>query len=469
MRGLTYLLGLAAVVEAIIYSDTNCVCAGAKSTTSTPLAATSIAAGCSTKTDWNGTVTDWCLTDQMNGLCGIFQTGFGYIDSCSSTNFTSLTVAPPSLIEWDQTPNQFYSGQTINISWATQNIGPDEAVRITYQGVNSRTLTSSALTGQGYFTGRLSDSTNAVTAGFVPITVGLNAWPALFIQSPDVYQFLQSKLQNVVALDGVRLLGGGQNSVCDSRNLTLTWRGLGQAQFGFATVSLNRNGGFGGSSTLGTQQTNIPVSANTTITFLCPRGSNPSTISSYSFQISVAEPGQNAYTTSSASFNVAQAATPSPTSSTTPTASRTPSVTPSITPSPTSTPTPSITPSSTPSASQTSSVTPSTSASRTPTPAPSLDIAAIAARAAAGVDTTTPVIAGVVGTAVFLIALGAAFYFYQQKQLKQARLRKQAFSSKLALENEQKYFKNTNMADPTLVVYGRMTPPTKRAFDPAHV
>ena len=442
LKSVFLLLGVLSATSTIV-TDTGCSCALTKTATTAPNAGASVTVGCSFKTDWTGQTSEWCLADQTLSSCGTFQTGFGWVDSCAIAGFPTVNVLPPPLIEWDQDNTTFYTGQILNVTWTYKNILPDEWVRVQYMGSSLQTLTTGSGTNitSGFFASRLSDNVASITSKNTPVVVNLPSTAAISQNSTELISVIQSKLLNVLALDGNRTLGGGQNAVCDDRNLTVTWRGLGEAQFGLATVSLSKASGSPG--TLGTTLTNIPVSGNMTLNIFCPRTSVPSTFNPYRFQISVQEAGGSAYTANSASFTVAAAPTPSPTSSTTPTPSKTPtpSVTPtkSPTPSPSATPTPTSSPSNTrtptPSITPSASVTPST----TETARPSIDIVAIARNAANSVDTQTPVIGAVVGTLCGVILLLGAYRYYSYIKLTEMRKKKQKMTSQRVQETRSLY------------------------------
>jgi hypothetical protein len=466
-----------ALTQSTIVSDTGCTCAITKGTLTTPNASSTIAVGCSSKTDWNGQNTEWCLTDQTNQPCGAYQPGFGYVDSCDLASFSNIQVQEPPMIEWDQTPTTFYTGQTINITWESTNILSDEWVRIQYQGQNTRTLTTGSgtnITAKQYAV-RLSDSSNALTTGPVPVNLNLPSTAAITNNSLQSITVLQSRLLNIIPLDGNRTLGSGQNTVCDNRNLTVQWKGLGEAQFGVASVTLRRQNGFFGTQTLATLS-NIPIRANNSIDLLCPRTTTPSSSNSYAFEISVQEPGGAAYTGTSPSFNVATAPTPSNTPTSSPTPSKTP--TPSLSNTPSNSPTPSVTPSSTPTPSVTPSVTASITPSQTPTISttpsayPSLDLAAIARNAASAVDTQTPAIAGALGGIGGILVLFGGFKWYQQKVMTEKRRRKLAASSRWAHDAHKAYGLSSDSdahvhsVQPNIVMYTVQNIPTKKAFTP---
>jgi len=451
------------IASGTILSDDGCGCALTKSTVITPNASASSTTGCALKTDWNGTTSRWCLTDQRSGVCGDFQPGFGFVDTCAVAAFTNANVLPPpTLLEWDQTPTVYYTGQVINITWQTVFIGNDEWVRIQYQGQNTRTLTtgSGVNVTAGWFATRLSDSSNSPTTGKVPVQLNLPSTAVITRNTDEQIQVFQSRILNVAVFDGTRQLVSGQSAPCDDRNVSVTWRGLGQAQIGSVTVVLQRASGFGGSTTVGTAISGFIASGNMTVNYILPRSFNPSGLATYQAVVTVQEPGQNAYTANSASFSLAAAAStsPSPTPSNTPT--RTPSPTPSITPSPsatssmTRTPTPSVTPT----ASITPSITPSMTPTPSTTPAP-IDLGAIGRAAAAAVDTTTPVIGAVVGTIAGVLMLLGLFKYFQSKAMTKKRMLKLKMSSRYANEVSTKYNLNTtytsadDTSQPTVVMY----------------
>lgn len=378
----------------------------------------------------------------------------------SQGTFLSFEPVPPPLIEWDQTNTTYYTGQTIQMNWTSQNFLSTDLARIQYPGSGgTRTLTSGSgtLIAPGTYSMRLSDSGNGVASN-VPLTIALASNTTINLQSTTRISVIQSKLMNIVAMDGTRILGGGQNTVCDDRNLTVMWRGLGEAQFGSVSIVLRRQSGFTGTQTLASVS-GIPISGNTTVNIVCPRGTTPSTSNSYAFQLTVNEPGGSDYTGNSPSFNVAVAATPTPTSSSTPTSSRTPSVTPSNTPSPsvTPSPTPSVSVSNTPTPSNTPSMTPTPSP--TPTANPSIDYAAIGRAAAESVDTQTPAIAGALGGIGGVLILLGIVKWYQNKVLTEKRKKKLAMTTRWVQESNSVYGLSKShehdigLSQPTMVMY----------------
>lgn len=379
------------------------------------------------------------------------------------------------MIEWDQTNTTYYTGQTITLNWTSQGFLSSDLARIQYPGSGgTRTLTSGSGTSiqTGTYSMRLSDSGNGVASN-VPLTIAHSTNTTNALQSTTRITVIQSKLMNIVAMDGNRTLGGGQNTVCDDRNLTVMWRGLGEAQFGSVSIVLRRQSGFTGTQTL-SSISGIPVSGNTTVNMICPRTTSPSSSNSYAFQLTVNEPGGSDYTGNSPSFNVATAPTPSPTSSTTPTASRTPSVTPSSTPSPSfsNTPTPSVSVSNTPTPSVTPSMTPTPST--TETARPSIDYVAIGRAAADQVDTTTPAIAGALGGIGGVLVLIGAIKLYQNKLLTEKRKKKLAMTTRWVQESNAAYgLSKSNEHDievsqPSIVMYSVQGLPS-RSTDPTQL
>ena len=389
-------------------------------------------------------------------------------------NFLQANVQPAPLIEWNQVPTTYYTGQRINVTWNYDTFLPTDQVRLTYVGAGgTRTLTSTAPATDGTFAVRLSDSTNGLATN-VPLTLALATNASSTINTQEQITILQSKVQNIAVYDGTRLMVSGQSAVCDNRIFTVQWRGLGQAQFGNASLTMTSSGIGGG--TFGTPLPAIPVSANMTVNYTCVRTLTPSSFRSYSFTISVAEPGQNAYTGTSSSFSLSQAPTPSNTPSTTPTSSRTPS------PSPSQTPSPSVTPSQTPTPSPTNTPTPSPSSSRTPSPSttetarPSIDYAAIAAAGAAAANAQNGAIAGgVVGSLGGLILILGGWKYYSYHQLRKKRLLKQKMSMRIVQETSTRYNLpgSSDPMDAAMVMYKVNAPlpisKFKKGFTPSQV
>lgn len=389
------------------------------------------------------------------------------LTSVFSQQFTFFEPNPAAMIEWDQTNTTYYTGQTIQLNWTSQGFTSSDLARIQYPGSGgTRTLTSGSGTSiqAGTYSVRLSDSSNGVASN-VPLTIAHATNTTNALQSNTRITVIQSKVMNIVALDGNRTLGGGQNIVCDDRNLTVTWRGLGEAQFGSVSIVLRRQSGFSGTQTLASVS-NIPVSGNNTVYMICPRTTSPSSSNAYAFQLTVNEPGGSDYTGNSPSFNVATAPTPTPTPSQTPTSSQTPTPTPSSTPSSTSSPSETRTP--TPSITSSPSVTPST----TETARASIDYAAIARSAAESVDTSTPAIAGAFGGVGGILILLGAYKWYHNKVLTEKRKRKQNMTSRFVQEANTLYGIQPTLEQPSVVMYtvasvpNRSTDSLKKGFAP---
>uniref|UniRef100_A0A6C0KYW7 Uncharacterized protein n=1 Tax=viral metagenome TaxID=1070528 RepID=A0A6C0KYW7_9ZZZZ len=443
-----------------ITSDTGCSCVVIKTAITAPGAATTVAAGCSTRLDWLGQQSQWCLTDQTLAQCGTMQPGFGYVDSCQSATIAIFNVAPPTQLEWDQTPTTYYTGQLVNTSWTTTNIQTDEQFKVTFLG---RTVTTTVNNSAGFFQWCLSDATSSVTTVPSPIQITSITNPAITANSTAI-SVIQSKVQNVNVYNNGTLVNTGTVTIM-GQNVSVTWRGLGEAQIGLATVVIKSSFGGGGGTTVGTQLVNITATGNTTAFYNLPMTFTPNGFTTYSAQITINGPS-NPYTASSPGFKLAAGPSPSTTPSATPT--QTPSQTaslsfgasPSSTPTPSKTssptPTPSLTPSlstgatasNTPTISVTSSITPSQtptisissspsvssttspslSSTTTPnqTPAPSVDILAITRAAAEAESKKIGAIAGgAVGGLVFIGLFGfMAYKAYERKQQRERRLRK---------------------------------------------
>ena len=349
----------------------------------------------------------------------------------------------------------------MNVSWTSQGFSSTDQARITYPGVGgTRTLTAGTLIQPGWFASRLSDSSNGLATN-VSLTVAFTTTTSIAKTSSQGITVLQSRILNLIAQDGNRTLGGGQNTVCDDRTLTVSWRGLGEAQFGTASVQLRRQNGFTGTTTL-ISTSAIPVSGNTTLFLVCPRTTSPSSSNSYAFQLTVAEPGGADYTATSSSFLVATAPTPSQTGTSTPTPSKTPTPSPSST----SSPTPSVSMSRTPTPSQTSSVSPTPSTSETARP--SIDYVAIGRAAADQVDTTTPAIAGALGGIGGILILLGAGKWYHTKVLTERRLKKQQMTSRFVQDINRVYGitspEEEDPAKPGVVMYTVQGFPQQRSL-----
>ena len=375
-------------VSSTLLSDTGCPC----SVTRPPNASSTVALGCSSKIDWTGTVSPWCIVDR----CATFYAGFGYADSCAQTGFTNLTVNKQT----------FYTGQNITLTWSSRNIAIDELVKITYQGATSpRTLTSGTNASLGYFSTPISDSATSLTTS-APVVIS-SVSPSVNLSSVPI-TILQSKIANVTVYDGSRLVGtGAAAAICDDRNLSIVWAGIGQAQLGVATLSIRSSGGGGGGgTTVGTALT-IPVGGPTmNVSYLLPRAFTPSGFSTYSAQITIQGPGAP-YTATSSQFNLNAAPSTTP--------SATPSITSSRLPSASNTPAGSLTGSPSVSSSQTPSPTP------TPTPRTILDAASIVAEST---KTTVTIIGAVAGSVVVLLIALGAYIYVQRKEAHERRIRR---------------------------------------------
>ena len=487
------LLSFVTLAGSTITSDTGCSCVVTKTALTAPGAGATIAAGCATRTDWLGQPTTWCLTDQSQTSCGTLQPGFGYVDTCQSATVTALNVSSPQ-VEWDQTRTTVYTGQLVNITWATNNIQFDEQFRLTYLGSRINTI-ATATNNTGYIAFRPSDATTSLTPYPVPIQLVSVTNPSIAFNSTPI-TILQSKLQNVNVYNNGTLVNTGTVTIL-GQNLSITWRGLGEAQFGVATIVIKSSGGGGGGgTTVGTQVTNI-AAGNNTVYYNLPMTFVPSGFSTYTAQITVTGPSAP-YTASSAGFRLAAGPSPSPTPSATPSktpsqsaslsfgASPSSSATPSRTPTPSPTPTPtaslstgstasntptisitsSITPSQTPtisvtsSASASSTTTPSLSPSATPsqTPAPSVDIIGAARAAAEEANNKNAAIGGGAAGGLCAAALVGfiAYKVYERKMLRERRLRKHRASLRTA-QNRDVYGLNEHKDDeeqkPTVVMY----------------
>jgi len=450
MNFLTFLnfISFLALTTTTIITDTGCICALTKTAITTPSAGTIVNVGCSLKNDWTNTTSKWCLADQTSGTCGTLQNGYGFVDYCSVASINA-TVSNPNYVEWDQTGNTFYTGQNIGINWTSTNIDNKEFLKITYTGTSLRTLTTGTGVNitNGFYGLRLSDSASGLATN-VPITISTTS-PTLITNTIQNITILQSKLMNINIYDNSTLLNTASTIPCDGRNLTISWRGLGQSQFGTITLSIKSNGGGGGGSTVGTPITSTS-SANNTFLYNLPRSFTPNTFSTYSAQISVQDfvSGSTPYTGTSVAFKLSVPPSPSPTGSITSTSTGTPFTTRSNTPS--NSPTISTTPSNSPtisntpqSASQTPSQTPSISftSSTTPTPSttetarPSMDIGAILK---AQDERNVPIIGGVVGSIGLIICSICGYILYQRKLLRERRLRGRMSNRNLERKNVER-------------------------------
>ena len=236
--------------------------------------------------------------------------------------------------------------------------------------------------------------------------------------------------------DGGTLVATGGSIIADGRNVSIQWRGLGEAGVGVASVTVKSTFGGGGGTTVGTAVTGLMAQGNMTVNYTFPRGAGG--FGSYTAQISVQSPGVGVapYTLSSSSFSVAVAPTQTPTPSTTPSATPTPSLSfgasASITPSHTPTPSPTglVSPTSSPSVSgspsQTATETPSQTATQTPTPTTPPNLAAIAAAASqTSVNFISTIVgASIGGICVIAIVGGVLYKVHQRRLLQEKRMRR---------------------------------------------
>lgn len=447
------LVSCTAVVSTLL-SDTGCQCALVKGGVSTPSAGASVAVGCSTKLDWNGAQSQWCLTDQTAGACGTLQPGLGYVDSCAGAGFTAASVVAAT------TP--FYTGQNLSVTWTTTQFAADELIRLTFNGRILATNVSSVAGGASARVTWTGTNQSVVLASL--------SSPAVTRNTTELITVLQSGLTGVnTTYNGTSIAGTTQ--VLDDRNITVTWAGVGDAATGNTTITVKSNGGFGGTKIVG-----LPLSTlSRSITYTLPRTFVPSGGgggggTTYIAAISLQGPSGAVYTINSASFSLVAAPTPTPTPSATRSPSTpsytssislTPSVTPSQTPTPTQTPTASLsfgaTASNTPTVTPTSSITPSATPSATLTPTPtsttsltssstptgtpsqtaaaSVDYVGIAAaQSAATAAQTNALVAGLIGGIFAFVVIGLGSYkLYQRYQYRQRRLRGlQATAKRLA-------------------------------------
>ena len=447
MKPLGFLLGICAPLLTVstIVSDTGCYCALKKNNITTPTSNTSIPVGCSYKTDWNGAVSKYCLTDQTTASCGTNQPGFGIVDSCAIAGFTSIVVSPPVILDWSQGNRTFYTGQTLSVNWTSQNILPDENLTISTTRTLSPALgVPSAL---GFYQTRISDSGTSVTSG-APVVFQTVSSPQVNFSSPAI-AIIQSRIANLVLYNNMTIMSTGNSVVCDGRNITVSWQGIGEASVGTSSVTIRSTGGGGGGggggTTVGTALTGLSTRANMTVYYSCPRGQNiPGFGNTFAAYISVQSPGVGVapYTlTSPTTFSLVAAATPTPTGTGTTTPSPTPTAslstgstasnTASNTQTPTSTGTPSatVTGSATPTLSITSSA--SITASSTKTPAASIDLAAIAAKAqSASMNALGEVLGGIFGAIGAICLSGFGYYIYQRRQIRVRRLKRNEISRK---------------------------------------
>ena len=461
-------------VTSTILSDSGCDCALLKSTVITPYDNASFALGCAIKPSWTGLPSKWCFTDQTMSVCGTNQTGFGVVDTCTLAGFPTVNLSNQML----------YTNQNLTVSWTTQNILPDELVKISVgrsiltsgQGVNASV---------GSWTGKIPTS---VTATNTSVLLSTSSSPAVAVNSSQLLTVLPSSLVNPTVYNNLTLAGtGGSGVAIIGQNLTIKWLGVGDAASGIASVTIASNGGGGGGgggSTVGTPLTGVPVvPGNMSIGYILPRTFVPNGFSTYSARITVVGVSGSTYTLTSSSFSLT--AGPSPTStpsatptttptptpslstgstpSNTPTSSGTSSQTPTSSSTPSTTPTPSltigytqsVTPTQTPTLSDTASTTPTLSITSSITPSPSqpIDLKAIqAAATAASTAQTQAIVGGIIGGLVGILLIG--FGIHKINQRYQSRLRRLRGNRAASRKNIDEELRSVYGVQPTVsIVY----------------
>ena len=421
----TLLALLVSATVSTILSDSGCHCALLKNINTTPGAGTT-PLGCSIKPDWNGTLTQWCLTDESPGPCGGAIAGFGVVDTCGNAGFSAVNITPSGTL---------YTGQNLTVTWVTTNILPDELYKISYKGSTIATNVTA-----GSAVARLT------TAGTnMSVVVNTLSSPAITRNSSSLLTVLQSGLTGAtLTYNGTSIVGTTQP--VDDRLIRISWGGVGDAVSGNTSVIVKSSGG--------TRIVGSPVwtLGNSTL-YMLPRSFVPSGGgggTTYLAAITLLSPSGITYTFNSPSFSLSTAPSQTPT----PSPSRTPqtpsftssiSLTTSITPTPSLsfgatasntasiTPTISLTASVTPSQSPTSTLTPSQTA--TQTPAASVDYVGLAAAAsAAATAKSEAILGGVIGGILGIVVVGIGSYkVYQRYEYRQRRLRSlQATSRRLA-------------------------------------
>jgi len=404
-------------VSATILSDTGCPCVQP----------------CSSRLDWNGQVSKWCATDAS---CGTNQSGFAIADPCTLAGFPTLSV----------TSGPLYTGQNLTVNWTSHNI-LNETVRIK---LGPTILSSINVTLETY--------TARVTTASVNTSIGIST-----ISSPSVnasssfFTVIQSSLSPL-------LVYNNGTFICDGRNVTITWNGTGDASYGTATVTIQRNGGGGGSTLVGTAVSTV-YQGNAIILYTLPATFVPSGFGTYSARLSAIGRSGLTYTGTSSSFSLVAGPSPSSTPSSTPTITRTPTQTPSVgsslsnTPTNTPTNTPSQTPSPTSSLtvgatpSETPTVTPTSSITSTPTASPLNYIAIAAAQTAASLATLEIAIGASIGGILILCAGSCILYrAYTRAELRKRRLQRASVSTRMGDAN--RLYGQGNHVNP-LAIYNR--------------
>ena len=433
----TLLALLVSATVSTILSDSGCHCALLKNINTTPGAGTT-PLGCSIKPDWNGTLTQWCLTDESPGPCGGAIAGFGVVDTCGNAGFSAVNITPSGTL---------YTGQNLTVTWVTTNILPDELYKISYKGSTIATNVTA-----GSAVARLT------TAGTnMSVVVNTLSSPAITRNSSSLLTVLQSGLTGAtLTYNGTSIVGTTQP--VDDRLIRISWGGVGDAVSGNTSVIVKSSGG---SRIVGSS---VWTLGNSTLYMLprsfVPSGGGGGGGTTYLAAITLLSPSGITYTFNSPSFSLSTAPsqTPTPSPSRTPqtpsftsSISLTTSITPTQTPSQTQTPTPSLsfgatasnTGTTTPTISLTASVTPSQSLTSTltpsqtatQTPAASVDYVGLAAAAsAAATAKSEAILGGVIGGILGIVVVGIGSYkVYQRYEYRQRRLRSlQATSRRLA-------------------------------------
>jgi len=461
-------------VTSTILSDSGCDCALLKSTVITPYDNASFALGCAIKPSWTGLPSKWCFTDQTVSVCGTNQTGFGVVDTCTLAGFPTVSLSAQTI----------YTNQNLTVSWTTQNILPDELVKINVgrsiltsgQGVNA-TL--------GSWTGKIPTT---VIATNISVLLSTSSSPAVAVNSSQLLTVLPSSLVNPTVYNNLTLAGtGGSGVAIIGQNLTIRWLGVGDAASGIASVTIASNGGGGGGgggSTVGTPLTGVlVVPGNMSVGYTLPRSFVPNGFSTYSARITVVGVSGSTYTLTSSSFSLTAGPSPTSTPSATPTTTPTPTPslstgsTPSNTPTssgtssqtpissttPSTTPTPSltigytqsVTPTQTPTLSDTASNTPTLSITSSITPSPSqpIDLKAIqAAATAASTAQTQAIVGGIIGGLVGIVLIG--FGIHKINQRYQSRLRRLRGNRAASRKNIDEELRSVYGVQPTVsIVY----------------
>jgi len=426
--------------DATILSDTGCPCALVKNGVTTPNASATAVVGCSSKQDWTGIsqVSKWCLTDQTSGTCGTLQPAFGYVDSCAIAGFTSLNLSHTLI----------YTGQNLTVSWLSQNILPDEWIKISYRGA-SVTKGQGANVTFGNYTSLLTTATGPIGS---PVLLSTVSSPDVSLNSSDTLVVLSSGLSGPQVLYNGSAITG--NLLCDGRNISISWFAVGQAGLGLTTVTVASSGGGGGGGprTVGTPVVHQSVPGNNTVLYTLPRSFVPSgfgttyvptivssiyTLTAPGFGLSAAPsvsptstPTPTPSKTGTASLSFGSTASNTMTSSSTPTPTPTPSLSVGSTASstPTQTPTSSVTPTQTPSVSNSDTPTPTSSTTGTPSPTSTASLNLIAlnqAAAAAAANSLSITVGAAIGGVVALIVVAAVAYrIYERRGLTERRLQR---------------------------------------------